>query len=384
MAAALRAGGGAVPVPGCGRRGRGRGPAFGGPVGGGGGARDSWAGFAERERGRRGYAALFSRPGGCGRPGSSAPPGRAPGPTNTPNAGEKALCVSAAAMARWGLGRRGIGRRRGRGPRLTAPSPAPAGPAWRGPSPAPRSRLLVVVAASVLAAPAAGLGSAGGSAVAGGFGSAGRSAVRVGWGTVRCGCGRCGRCGRRGDLGPRGSRRRAGRAAALRGRSVAARWRRGRWRRPALVRSPAGGAVAVVVPPSAVLRAAAGRARFPGRDLQREREDGGAMQLFVRRPRRCRRPRSSAPASRGREANEELKRRRMQLFVRRPRRCRRPRSSAPASRGREANEELKRRPYAAVCSAPGAVADDPVARGIGRDRGCGGLPPFRGRLPVGS
>jgi len=88
-------GGGAVPVPGCGRRGRVRGPAFGGPVGGGpvggGGARDSWAGFAERER-TAGALQLFLR--GlvvADDPVARRRPIGAPGPPNKPDAGEKGL-----------------------------------------------------------------------------------------------------------------------------------------------------------------------------------------------------------------------------------------------------------------------------------------------------
>jgi len=68
------------------------------------------------------------------------------------------------------------------------------------------------------------------------------------------------------------------------------RWRLGRWRLGAGARLwgavPAGGAVAFVVPPSAVQWAAAAARAIPGRDLQREREDvgGDPMQLFLRRP----------------------------------------------------------------------------------------------------
>jgi hypothetical protein len=69
-------------------------------------------------------------------------PRGAPGPTNKANAGEKGpLCQRHRPRAPVGLGRRGIGWRRGRAHRHR-PSPAPAGPArpGTGPSPAPRSR----------------------------------------------------------------------------------------------------------------------------------------------------------------------------------------------------------------------------------------------------
>jgi hypothetical protein len=76
----------------------------------------------------------------------------APGPTNKPNAGEKGLLCQRPAMAPGGLGRRGIGRRRGRGPRLTAPSPspAPAGPAGTGTIPGTAVAVLVLVVASAV------------------------------------------------------------------------------------------------------------------------------------------------------------------------------------------------------------------------------------------
>jgi hypothetical protein len=69
-------------------------------------------------------------------------PRGAPGPTNKANAGETGpLCQRHRPRAPVGLGRRGIGWRRGRAHRHR-PSPAPAGPArpGTGPSPAPRSR----------------------------------------------------------------------------------------------------------------------------------------------------------------------------------------------------------------------------------------------------
>ena len=120
-----------------------------------------------------------------------------------------------------------------------------------------------------------------------------------GWGTVCCGCGRRGDgdLGDLGDLGPRGprgSRRRAGRAAALRAGGGAAGGRRRCGRvaaRSVAARSwcPAvGGAVAVVVPPSAVLRAAAGRGDSWAGFAERERTAGATYAAVCAAARRLR------------------------------------------------------------------------------------------------
>ncbi len=133
-----------------------------------------------------------------------------------------------------------------------------------------------------------------------------RWAVRAGggsggWGTVCCGC------GRRGDLGPRGSRRRAGRVAA---RSVAA--------RPG-VGGPRPSAVlwAAVLWAAVLWAAAAARDSWAG-FAERERT-AGLCSSFYEGPGGCRRPGSSAPASRGREKRtKSIKGDPMQLFLRRP------------------------------------------------------------------
>ena len=131
----------------------------------------------------------------------------APGPTNTPNAGEKGLLcqrlVDGALGARAARNRAAAWSRspaHGTIPGTRRPGLAAA------PSPAPRSRSWSWWRLRSWWRPAAGL-------------RARLAGWRVGSGSAGAGggSGRCGRCGRRGDLGPRGSRRRAGRAAALRG-----------------------------------------------------------------------------------------------------------------------------------------------------------------------
>ena len=194
-------------------------------------------------------------------------------------------------MARWGLGRRGIGRRRGRGPRLTAPSPAPAGPAWQRPHPRHRGQALGgrrqglpsgrgPGAASVLVAPrrwAAGPpgGLAGGLAGGFGIGGGGRRSPVAAVAAVAAVTSVPAVPG-----GGLGGRRRCGLGWRL------GRWRLGRWRLGAGARLwgavSAGGAVAFVVPPSAVQWAAAAARAIPGRDLQRERGRRGYAALFTK------------------------------------------------------------------------------------------------------
>jgi len=161
------------------------------------------------------------------------------------------------------------------------------------PSPAPRSRSWSWWRLRSWWRPAAGL-------------RARLAGWRVGSGSAGAGggSGRCGRCGRRGDLGPRGSRRRAGRAAALRG-SVGGGSVGGGSVGGGSVRAPGFGAQSRRAARSrswSRLRRSSGRrrrrARFLG-GICRERERT-AGQLFVRLPGGYGRPGSSAPAPRAR------------------------------------------------------------------------------------